>query len=80
MIFSPEARVDLMISRRVSMVSFAWAGETWIFSEIFSMSVVLVQVNLGGVLLCWKCLIGLLFLLYLGPLVNVVKKLIGFLV
>jgi len=37
-----------MISRRCSIVSFASEGDWSISSDIFSMIVVLVQVNLGG--------------------------------
>ena len=57
---SPDARVDFMISRRVSMTSFASEGEQLFFSDIFSMIVVLVRVNLAGAPICPVCFIILI--------------------
>ena len=48
---SPDPRVSFIISRGVSNVSFASEGVWLFFSEIFSMMVVLVSVNLGALLL-----------------------------
>ena len=50
---SPDAKVNFMISRSSSTVSFASGGERMVFSAIFSMIVVLVSANLGTGLLCY---------------------------
>ncbi len=50
---SPDAKVDFMISRRISIVSFASEGDWLISSEIFSMIICLVIADKGCVLLFW---------------------------